>query len=259
MKVFGQLAGLLIVVCLIAPVRAQTPAPARRAAPKAAPQQIVVRNVSGGPIEGVHVAITGAASAEATTNAEGIASLPLAAGSYRLRFEHDDFITLERDVTVRGLRPAEIVVALNRAPTPPEPPPPPPPAPAPPVAPAGPPVSISIPAFLDKTFVGGREAMKESILGCMPDATARLLQLREPVAAHTHADLDEVLYIVAGDGAVRIEGQVIAVTPGSMSAIPRGTSHAIERRGRNPLIVLSTLAGAPCSAAATAPSTPAGR
>ena len=123
-----------------------------------------------------------------------------------------------------------------------------------PVAAAGPPVSISIPEFLDKTFVG-REPMKESILSCMPDATARLLQLREPLPTHTHADLDEVLYIVAGDGALRIGDQVVAVTPGSMSAIPRGTPHGIERRGRNPLIVLSTLAGAPCPAAATRPST----
>jgi hypothetical protein len=36
--------------------------------------------------------------------------------------------------------------------------------------------------------------------------------------------------------------------------IPRGVGHAIERRGKNPLIVLSTLAGAPCRTALTAQS-----
>ena len=114
----------------------------------------------------------------------------------------------------------------------------------------GPPANVSIPLFLDKNFVG-RDPLKESILGCMPDATARLLQLREAVAAHTHADLDEVLYVVAGDGAIRMGSEDwIAISPGSMTAIPRGTQHALTRRGKTPLVVLSTLAGAPCTAAA---------
>jgi mannose-6-phosphate isomerase-like protein (cupin superfamily) len=251
-------------VCLAALGWAQDPAPAatppRRAVqkPAAKPAQkaaqlIIVRNISGTPIAGVRVTISGAARAEATTAADGTASVPLAAGSYRLRFEHDEFFTLEREVTVRNPQAAEIAVVLNRAPPPPEPPPPAPaPAPPPPPPAAGPPVIISIPAFLEKTFVG-REPMKESILGCMPDATARLLQLRDPVATHTHADADEVLYIVAGDGAVRLGQDVVAVGPGSMTAIPRGTQHGIERRGRNPLIVLSTLAGTPCASPTTRP------
>jgi mannose-6-phosphate isomerase-like protein (cupin superfamily) len=261
MNVLGQVTGILAVAMLVpaawgqAPADPAAPATPRRAAVAKPAQKVVVRNVSGTPIEGVRIAISGARTEEAKTSAEGVVSLALAAGSYRLRFEHEGFITLERDVTVRTA-PLEVAVVLNRAPAPPEAPPPvaaPPPPPV--VAPAGPPVNISIPAFLEKSFVGGREPMKESVLGCMPDATARLIQLREPLAAHTHADLDEVLYIVAGDGAVRIGEDLITVSPGSMSAIPRGTRHAIERRGRNPLIVLSTLAGAPCQAATTGPAT----
>jgi hypothetical protein len=31
---------------------------------------------------------------------------------------------------------------------------------------------------------------------------------------------------------------------------PRASAHAIERRGRNPLMLLSTLAGAPCQESA---------
>jgi mannose-6-phosphate isomerase-like protein (cupin superfamily) len=58
--------------------------------------------------------------------------------------------------------------------------------------------------------------------------------------------------VVAGEGAVFIEGQSTPVTPGSLSVVPRGLQHAIERRGKNPLIVVSTLVGAPCPDAATA-------
>jgi mannose-6-phosphate isomerase-like protein (cupin superfamily) len=80
----------------------------------------------------------------------------------------------------------------------------------------------------------------------MPDAMTRVLQLRDAVARHTHADLDEVIYVVAGDGAIRLGANAVTISPGSMTAIPRGTPHGIERRGRTPLVLLSTLAGAPC-------------
>jgi mannose-6-phosphate isomerase-like protein (cupin superfamily) len=80
----------------------------------------------------------------------------------------------------------------------------------------------------------------------MPAATTRLLQLKEPLAQHVHANLDEVLYVVAGEGGIKMTGESVAGGPGSMLTIPRGTQHAIERRGRNPLIMLSVLAGAPC-------------
>jgi mannose-6-phosphate isomerase-like protein (cupin superfamily) len=107
---------------------------------------------------------------------------------------------------------------------------------------------VSIPAFLDKNFIGRGDPLKESVLGCTAGATTRVLQLRDPLAVHTHANLDEILYVVAGEGSVRIRDQATPVSAGSLSVIPRGVPHAIERRGRNPLIVISTLAGAPCQA-----------
>jgi mannose-6-phosphate isomerase-like protein (cupin superfamily) len=42
------------------------------------------------------------------------------------------------------------------------------------------------------------------------------------------------------------------VGPGSLAVVPRGVAHAFERRGKNPLIVLSMLAGAPCPPSVTA-------
>jgi len=179
-------------------------------------------------------------------------------GTFRLRFEHDGFITLEREITIRNGQPQELEVEMSPAPAAPSPPPPAPepaaPAPAVPAAPSGPPVTVSIPEFLDKNFIGGRDPLKESVLGCTAASTTRLLQLREPIAVHSH-DLDEIVYVVAGDGALRLRApsgdETTVVHAGSLTVIPRGVAHAIERRGRNPLILLSTLAGAPCQTPTT--------
>jgi mannose-6-phosphate isomerase-like protein (cupin superfamily) len=245
MKVLQHALAIATILCIAWSSYAQTTGAARRSKPKTT--EISVRDVSGTPLEGVHITITGPARAEAETSAEGVATVTLADGQYRFRFEREGFYTLERDVTIRNIRPVEIIAALSRAPQPkpPEPPPAPEPAPAPAVVPAGPPVTIALPTFLDKNFIG-RDPLKESVLSCMPDAMTRLLQLRDAVARHAHAELDEVIYVVAGDGAIRLADNAVTIGPGSMTAIPRGTPHAIERRGKTPLILLSTLAGAPC-------------
>ena len=152
-----------------------------RPRPRPTSTQIVVRDQSGAPVPGAHVVVSGAATKEATTDANGAASLAsMRDGSYRLRFEREGFITLERDVTVRTGQPAEIDVVLNTAPPPP-PPPEPAPTPAPQPGAAGPPVIVSIPAFLDKNFIG-RDPLKESVFGCTGDSTTRVLQIRDSLA-----------------------------------------------------------------------------
>lgn len=244
-----------------APAQTPKPAPTAPAAParpapvrKPAPTQVIVRNVSGMALAGVKVVVTGPSTQEVTTDANGTVSLGvLADGVYRLRFEQDGFLTFEREVTVKAGQPSEIYAAMRIAPSaapPPVPPPPPAPAPVPPVAsvaPGGPPVFVSIPDYLDKNYIR-REPLKESVLGCLGSSTTRLLQLHDGIADHTHADMDETLYIVAGEGAVKIRGEATAVSAGSLTIIPRGVPHGIERRSRNPLMVLSTLSGAPCRA-----------
>ncbi len=171
-------------------------------------------------------------------------------------------------MTIGRAQPATIMVALDAALPPPAPEPvpvpvaaivPAPPAEPPPAAAADrPPIHVSIPAFLDKNFIG-RDPLKESILGCTAGATTRVLQLRDALALHTHTDLDEILYVVAGDGVVRVSDETMTLAPGSLTVIPRGLPHTTERRGRNPLIVLSTLAGAACPAAQRAQSSDGGR
>jgi hypothetical protein len=266
MKTTAIAATLVTVAFVCTPAFGQTAAAPRprptgtagsAATPRSAVTHVTVRDVSGTPLEGVTVTVSGGGRGQAATDQKGVASLPLADGSYRLRFEREGFFTLEREVAIKNRLPVEVDVALNRAPpppAPPEPPPPPPPPPAP--VPAGPPVTISIPAFLEKNFIG-REPIKESNLGCTPDAMTRLIQIKEPVEVHTHADGDEILYVVAGEGAIRLGSDATPVTAGSLTVIPRGSAHGIERRGKNPLIVVSTLAGAPCTA--SSPSHTAGK
>jgi len=224
--------------------------------------QVVVNDHSGTGLEGVDIGVSGTESRRASTDARGVATIPIPPGTYRLRFERERFITLERDVTIGRGQPPTIMVALDAALPPPPPPPVPPPAPAPAPVPVaavvGPPIHVSIPAFLDKNFIG-RDPLKESVLGCTAGATTRVLQLRDSLALHTHADLDEILYVVAGDGVVRVRDETMTLAPGSLTVIPRGLPHSTERRGRNPLIVLSTLAGAACPLEASAQSSNSSR
>jgi mannose-6-phosphate isomerase-like protein (cupin superfamily) len=242
----------IAVVGFLSCAAAQAPPRPRRTAPRTPPAtQIVVRDFSGSPLEGASVTITGPHAEQVETDAGGTARVTLPDGSYRFRFEHDGFVTLERDIAMKAGRPSEVDVALSAAPPPPPAPAPPAPAPAPPkpaAAPSGPPVNVSIPAFLEDNYIG-RDPLKESVLGCTSDVTTRLLQLRDPMAAHTHADMDEILYVVAGNGTVRIQDRPTPMAAGELTVIPRGVSHAIEREGKNPLILLSTLAGQPCQAA----------
>jgi hypothetical protein len=252
------------------PAPAQPPPPAqsapqRRAQPRATPSQVIVRDRSGTPLRDARVTVSGPARQEILTDTTGTASLgTIPDGSYRLRFEHEGFITLERDVSIKTTTPTTIEVALSFAPPaspPPDPAPSTPPAPPPPIVvtvpsprltsvPSGPPVFVSIPDFLDKNYIG-RDPIKESVLSCLADSTTRVLQLHESIGEHTHTDMDEVLYVVAGEGTIRTRGEssvvaASAVTAGALTVIPHGVAHAIERRGKNPLMVLSMLSGAPC-------------
>jgi mannose-6-phosphate isomerase-like protein (cupin superfamily) len=218
----------------------------RGAAPPAAQVRVSVHDETGAPLGDVKLTLSGTATDNTTTNGFGAAVFTnLKDGVYRIRFEHDGYLTLEREFAVTAKQPPAVDVQLS--PAPPPPPPPPPPAPAiKSLPPGGPPVNLSIPGFLDKNMIGGRDPLKESVISCTPLETVRLLQLREALAEHAHADADEVLYVIAGEGAIRFGGDATPISAGSVSVVPHGTRHLVERRGRNPLILLSTLSGTPC-------------
>ncbi len=213
-----------------------------------------ITDPSGASIEGVTVTITGPADREATSPAGGFTRVQaLRAGTYRVRFTHERFVTFEKEFSWRaGAATPELSITLNPAPPPPPPPPPPAPvAPAPSAAPKlpppGAPKTLSLPDFIEKNFISGREGHKENMVGCSGVGQAVLWQVREPWDGRQHESADGMLYIIGGEGNIRLEGRDVSVTAGSFAVVPRGTTYGFTRRGRNPLIVLAVLAGAPCA------------
>lgn len=209
---------------------------------------VQVTDLEGKGLGDVWVKGSGPVDRESPTDSEGMATLRnMLPGTYRLRFEHDRFVTLEREVTIQANKPMSINVALNAAP----PPPPEPPArettpSAPTLPPAGPPTSVNLIDLIEKNFVGNNPSLTSSV-GCAPSATANLTQLREPLPQHVHDDADELVYVLGGEGMHKIGGKDIALQAGVFAVVPRGTAHSFTRRGSRPLIFLSVLSGAPCS------------
>ncbi len=235
------------------PTQAKPAAPRQRAA--AAPTvvlTITVTSLAGEPLEGVTVTALGPVERQAQTIPNGTVRLPgLRAGTYRLRFEYEGFHTFEKEVSWRTGQPPPLEVALSPAPPPP-PPPEPPPAPEPDVSftlpPPSSPKTMTLPDYIERNFIGPRDAQKEDLVGCSGVGQAMVWQVREPWTDREHESADAMLYVIGGEGSLRMDGRDTSLGAGSFAVVPRGTTYSLSRRGRNPLIVLSFLAGAPCAA-----------
>jgi mannose-6-phosphate isomerase-like protein (cupin superfamily) len=233
------------------PSQQSAPPPAPAAAPRASAVVVTVTDQSGLSVQGVTVSVNGPVSRTVTTVANGTARLiGLRSGSYRFHFEKEGFITLERDVTIRAGAVPDMDVMLSPAP-------PPPPAPAPPPAPVqsapttdappGDPRFLSIVDFLDKNLISGRDPVKEDEIGCTASARTTLLQLRENGKEEARQDADEVIYVVAGEGRLRLGNRDVPLASSTVVVVPRGTVRGLARKGKNPLIVLSVVSGPPCT------------
>jgi mannose-6-phosphate isomerase-like protein (cupin superfamily) len=77
------------------------------------------------------------------------------------------------------------------------------------------------------------------VVGRTPVTTATIVQVRDPIKERGRTDADEMLYVIAGEGVLRAKGRDQALDAGSFVVVPRGVTYSVERRGRNPLIVLS--------------------
>ncbi len=228
------------------------PAPAPRQAPPTAAAKlaltIMVTALDGKTIPDTVVKATGPVDREAPTDPSGLVTLSnMAPGTYRLRFEHPEFITLEKEVTLGPGKPLRASASLSAAP-----PPSPPPKAEPPPTPVQPPpsgnyspTSVDIPDLVEKNFVGSAP-VKRSPIGCTATSTSSLVQLRDPLADHAHADADELIYVVAGEGTHKVGGREIPLSGGVFSIVPRGVTHGIVRRGRQPLVLISTMSGPQC-------------
>jgi mannose-6-phosphate isomerase-like protein (cupin superfamily) len=232
----------------------QTKAPRPRAAAPATPPAtattatITVTDLSGAPLDDVRVSLTGSLDRSGSTQPNGTVKFDgLRAGTYRLRFEKEGFVLFEREIEVRAGQPAPTPsVALAPAePTAAAPPPPEAPKAAPLPAP-GKAITVNVPDFLERNLITNSQPQKVSALSCSGLGNTVLWQVREPWDNRRHEAADAMLYIVAGEGTLRLGTADVGVQAGSFTQIPRGTTYSVRRRGRNPVIILATLVGEPC-------------
>lgn len=234
---------ILVVALVFVSVAAADLGAQRRGGRATATLAVVVTDPAGAPVGNVLVTVEGPEKRSARTEAGRIVFENLPAGAYKLRFERDGFVTLEREVTAGLSKPIDVKVTLTPVP----PPPPPPVAPVPPPAVDAKPTVLDLPAFIETNYIG-REPVKTSPLACAESGSATLIQVKEQLAQHAHDSADEFLYVVAGDGTVQIADRTEPLHAGVFLMIPRAVPHAIAVTGRRPLMIMSTRAGEGCGA-----------
>jgi Carboxypeptidase regulatory-like domain/Cupin domain len=227
--------------------RAATPAPAA-----ATTVTLTVTDLTGAPLSEVRVTMTGGLDRSGSTQSNGTVKFDgIRPGTYRLRLDKEEFVLLERELEIRaGQAAPNLSIALSPAPpAPPAPAPPPAPEPPKPAAlpPPGKPMALTVPDFIERNFISGSQPQKVSTVGCSGLANTLLWQIREPWENKQHPDADAMLYVIGGEGTLRLDGNDTPLRAGSFASVPRGTTYSLTRRGRNPLILLATLAGEPCT------------
>ena len=234
------------------PASPPTSSAAARPAATSLTVSVRVTDKSGNGIGEVSVAATGPVDRSAVTARDGTVTFKsMRQGQYRLRFEHEGYVTLEREQMINR-QASEVMVALNPAP-PVKPVVAPPPEPAKPAErPPAPSTRVveprfwDIPDYVERNLIGS-EPQKTTTIACTDGGTARILQVRDPLNDQAHADFDELLYVVAGSGIVRVKDKDMLMNPGGFMLVPRGVTHSLRRDKRTPMIALSMFLGAPCS------------
>lgn len=206
---------------------------------------VVVTDASGAPIDDAKVTLSGTAERTGRTEGGRLAFEGLRPGPYRLRFDKEGYISLERELTARGGTPIDVNVALTSAPPPPKPIVAPAPAPPPEHKVDAKPMGLDLPDYIKNNYVG-RTPGKASGLSCTSGGAANLLQINDPIKQHTHGDSDEFLYVIAGEGNAQIGSSFAEpMSAGMFLVVPRGMAHSFTAT-KKPLVVLSILAGDKC-------------
>jgi hypothetical protein len=239
---------LLLPTVVVAQTKPRATAPAKPAPTTTA--VITVTDLSGAPIAEAHVSLTGSLDRSGSTQPNGTVKFDgLRPGTYRLRFEKEGYVLFEREIEVRaGQPPPTPSVALTPAPAPPAPPPQreEPKEAALTLPPPGKAITVNVPDFLERNLITNSQPQKVSEVSCSGVGRNAIWQVREPWTNRQHEMADAMLYVVAGEGTLRLGATDVPVVAGSFTQVPRGTTYSITRRGRNPIIVLATLVGEPC-------------
>jgi len=214
---------------------------------------LTVVTESGATLQGAAVSLRGAVDRQSLAGADGVATLlNIPAGTYRARISRDGYVTFEKEVTIRAGARATSEAALTAAPAAPPPPPPAPketpkPTPSPSDA-RGPVGSAKVLSLTDlaEQMLADKAPLVEKEIGCSVATASQLILIREALTSHSHADADEMLYILAGDATLKIADKDTQVSAGWFGIVPRGSAHTITKRGRNAPIVLAIRSGHPC-------------
>jgi mannose-6-phosphate isomerase-like protein (cupin superfamily) len=90
---------------------------------------------------------------------------------------------------------------------------------------------------------------QESPIACVDAVATRLLQIPRSRVEHAHPGFTEVLYVVGGEGVMRLRGAETQLAPGMTAIVPRGVPHELSSAPRRPLILLSVRGGETCQSA----------
>ena len=94
-----------------------------------------------------------------------------------------------------------------------------------------------------------KQPRRETLVSCSANTRSTLLQLNQDQPQRLYESAESLLYVIAGEGFLRINDRETRMVAGSFASIPRDTAFVVGRRGRNPVIFLSVLSGEPCDAA----------
>jgi len=97
--------------------------------------------------------------------------------------------------------------------------------------------------------LSGNQARRETLVACSGNTRTMLVVLNQDQPDRLYDGAETEYYVVAGQGAVRLNGRDTPLSAGSYVSIPRNTTHGVVRRGNRPLILLSILSGEPCEQA----------
>lgn len=92
---------------------------------------------------------------------------------------------------------------------------------------------------IQKNPLGAEEKTKLVPFFENADHTVNLIQTRGAVPAHHHAEHDEMVMILEGQGTFTIEGQNREVVAGDILIIPRGAVHSFVHQGDGITAVVS--------------------
>jgi mannose-6-phosphate isomerase-like protein (cupin superfamily) len=192
----------------------------------------------GATLPGVTVEVLGASDRGEETNGSGqISFTGMEAGTYRVGFSGARVVSFEKEIAIEAGPAATVDITLSAAP----------PAPvAPPVGPAGAPRTVSLVDLIEQELISNNQTRRDSLVSCSGNTLSTFVQLNQDQPQRLYESAEVTYYVFAGEGAARTGGADTPLDAGSFVSISRGAAHVMVRRGRRPLILLTTVSGTPC-------------